>query len=341
MVEHALHLAIDLLAVGEGHLHVELRKFRLPIGPQVLIAKAPRDLIILVKARDHRDLLQDLRALRQSKELACVNPRRDDKIARALGRRLEQDRRLDLDKAAVVKIFADRRHGFRPHANVVLQLRPAQVEIAIFKPRVFVRQILGAGDLELEWRHLRVVQDQDLVGVDLDIAGRELSVVRALALDDLAFDRDDDIRRECSWPLRAHRRVSSLRTTWVTPSRSRRSMNVSGPKSRFFATQPISTTCRPLVLSRSSPHECVRSRSPKTSSIKRKTPFPDETDETSPNITSSPHILFRQLKWRSSKNKTEQNNTGSALRTANYRVGRESRRGPAGSRRHLLCPHRV
>jgi len=62
--------------------------------------------------------------------------------------------------------------------------------------------------------------------------------------------------------------VSSLTTICVRPSRSRRSMNVSGPKSRFFATHPISTTSRPTCVSRSSPHVCVRSKFPKVSNIK-------------------------------------------------------------------------
>ena len=109
-----------------------------------------------------------------------MDPRRHDKIARALRRRFEQDRRLDLDKSAVVEILADRRNSLRTHSNIVLQLRASQVEIAVFEPRVFGREILAARDLELKRRHFRVVQDQDLARLDLDLAGRKLGVVRSL-----------------------------------------------------------------------------------------------------------------------------------------------------------------
>src|SRR5205085_9018740 len=52
------------------------------------------------------------------------------------------------------------------------------------------------------------------------------------------------------------------------PSRSRRSMKVSGPKSRRRAHQPISVTRSPTFSLRSAPHECVRSRFPRFSIIK-------------------------------------------------------------------------
>jgi len=72
-------------------------------------------------------------------------------------------------------------------------MRPTQVEIAILQSRRFVGKVFGSRDLQLEWRHFRVVQDQYFVGVDLDVAGRELGVVRALALDNLAFYRYDKL----------------------------------------------------------------------------------------------------------------------------------------------------
>src|SRR5215207_7375924 len=60
---------------------------------------------------------------------------------------------------------------------------------------------------------------------------------------------------------------SASKTICVMPSRSRRSTNVKGPKSRRTATQPISTTSRPASGARNSPHECVRSNSPRWSRL--------------------------------------------------------------------------
>ena len=101
MPEHSLDLAIRHFLIGKRHLHIELRKFRLAVGPEVFVAKTSGDLVILVKAGDHRQLFEYLRRLRQSKEFTGMYSRRHDKIAGTLGRRFEQYRRLDLDKTAV------------------------------------------------------------------------------------------------------------------------------------------------------------------------------------------------------------------------------------------------
>src|SRR5215207_2848252 len=60
---------------------------------------------------------------------------------------------------------------------------------------------------------------------------------------------------------------SASKTICVSPSRSRRSTNVKGPKSRRTATKPISTTSLPASDARNSPHECVRSNSPRWSRL--------------------------------------------------------------------------
>ena len=54
----------------ERDLDVHLRELGLAVGPQVLVAEALHDLEVAVEARDHQDLLEDLRRLRQRVELA-------------------------------------------------------------------------------------------------------------------------------------------------------------------------------------------------------------------------------------------------------------------------------
>jgi hypothetical protein len=96
LLQHALEQRVDVLAVDERHLDVDLRELHLAVGAQVLVAEAAGDLEILLHARDHEDLLELLGRLRERVELAGVDARRHEVFARAFGRALEQRRRLDL-----------------------------------------------------------------------------------------------------------------------------------------------------------------------------------------------------------------------------------------------------
>ena len=55
----------DVLLVHEGHLDVQLGKFRLAVSSEVLIAVAARNLVVALHAGDHEQLLEQLRRLRQ------------------------------------------------------------------------------------------------------------------------------------------------------------------------------------------------------------------------------------------------------------------------------------
>ena len=73
------HLAHQTLDDGEdvflgdkGHLDVDLGKLRLAILAQVLVAEAADDLKVAIHARDHEQLLEDLRRLGQGVKLARV-----------------------------------------------------------------------------------------------------------------------------------------------------------------------------------------------------------------------------------------------------------------------------
>ncbi len=105
--DHRLDEVHDPLLGDEAHLQVELGELRLAVAAQVLVAEAAGDLEVAVHAGDHQQLLELLRALRQGVDGAGLKPARDDEVARALGRGLEQDRRLDLDEAGPVVGLAD------------------------------------------------------------------------------------------------------------------------------------------------------------------------------------------------------------------------------------------
>src|SRR3989441_11037277 len=72
--EHGLDEPHHILLADEGCLDIDLRKLRLPIVPQILVAEAARDLEIAVETGHHEQLLVDLRRLRQRVERARAYP---------------------------------------------------------------------------------------------------------------------------------------------------------------------------------------------------------------------------------------------------------------------------
>src|SRR5262245_25755297 len=68
-----LDYAVDGFLLGEGHLQVDLREFRLAVGAKVFVAKTPNDLEVFLESRNHEELLEDLRRLRQSIEGAGIH----------------------------------------------------------------------------------------------------------------------------------------------------------------------------------------------------------------------------------------------------------------------------
>ncbi len=154
------------LASHERRLDVDLRELGLAVRAQVLVAEAARDLEVAVEARHHEQLLVELRRLRQRVELAGVHAARHEVVARALGRRLGEDRRLDLEEVRSRSDSAARAlQQPMPQHQVVLQLGTAQVEIAMPEPQLLGRELLplpratgiagvigGSDDAATTWR---------------------------------------------------------------------------------------------------------------------------------------------------------------------------------------------
>ena len=169
---HPLHRRVEELLVGKAHLDVELRDLLDAVGAEILVAEADRDLVVAVEAGDHRQLLQDLRALRQRVEAALLQARRDDEVARALGRRLEEDRRLDVEEARFLHLAADDPDHLRAQGDVPLQLLAAQVEPAVAQTQRLVDVLL----VELERQRRRAADDLELLDLELDLARRHVRV---------------------------------------------------------------------------------------------------------------------------------------------------------------------
>ena len=113
LLEHAAHHRLDrvehVLLGDEAHLQIELVELAgRAVGAGVLVAEAGRDLEIAIEARHHDELLELLRRLRQRVELARMDARRHEVVARALRRRRGQDRRLEFEEALLLHAAADR-----------------------------------------------------------------------------------------------------------------------------------------------------------------------------------------------------------------------------------------
>src|SRR5690606_24174714 len=149
-----LHQPHDLALVEERRLDVELRELGLPVRTQILVAETTRDLVVAVEAGHHQDLLQELRRLRQREEVAGLRAARHEVVARALRRRLRQDRRLDLDEAGLVHETAERPRDPVPQQDVALHRLAAEIEVAVAEPKLLADRLVV-----VEWRRLRLVQD--------------------------------------------------------------------------------------------------------------------------------------------------------------------------------------
>ena len=163
------------MVVDERHLDVELGEFRLPVGAKVFVAETAGDLEIAVEARNHQELLVELRRLGQRIEMAGMKAAGDQEVARPLGRAAAQDRRLDLDEAHVRHRSPHELRQLVAQDEDLVHGGPAQVEVPIGQAQLFV----GLGPMHLEGRRRGRVVDHQFAGADFDPAGLEPGVFLA------------------------------------------------------------------------------------------------------------------------------------------------------------------
>ena len=186
--DQLLHRREDPLRGGEAHLDVDLGELGLPVVAQVLVAEAAGDLEVLVEPRDHEELLEDLRRLGESVELARAEAARDQEVARAPRRVLDHVGGLELEEAGLGEGRPGQGRELRPEDEVALERGPPQVEVAVAQAGGLEGvEALVVGDRQ--GRRIRRREELDRGALDLDGAGREGVVGVLAAADHLAGDR--------------------------------------------------------------------------------------------------------------------------------------------------------
>ena len=195
--QQAFDQRVNVLALDERHLDVNLRELRLAVGAQVFVAIAAGELEIFFDAGDHEDLLELLRRLRQRVEQAGIRPAGDEKFARAFGRGLEERGRFDFEKALFVHEHARGGGHLAAEAEVARHFGPAQIEVAVFEAQFLVHL---AGDFRVvhrERQHVGDVEHFKFLRHHLHFAGGNFGIVGAGgALADFAGDADDAFAAE-------------------------------------------------------------------------------------------------------------------------------------------------
>ena len=129
--DQVFHDLADLFFVEERRFNINLGEFGLTVGTQVFVAEALDDLIVAVEAGDHQKLLEELRRLRQSKEVAVHRAGGNEVIAGAFGRGLGEERRFDVDEAVFVQEVTEGLSDLEAQLEVALHLLTAQIQNAI------------------------------------------------------------------------------------------------------------------------------------------------------------------------------------------------------------------
>ena len=170
-LEHRRHQPLDqaddVLLLHERQLDVELGELGQPVGARVLVAEAAGDLVVALEPADHQQLLEQLRRLGQGEEAARPHPRGHDEVARALGRRAGQDRRLEVEEVVRAEVVADGGDDLVAADHRVAHALATQIQCAMAQ----AQRLVDVGVLvDRERRRLGVGQELEVGHVELDLA---------------------------------------------------------------------------------------------------------------------------------------------------------------------------
>jgi hypothetical protein len=122
----------------------------------------------------------------------------DEKIACPFRRGLGEDGRFDLQEALLAERLANGEGDVVAQAEVALHLSAAQVNVAVFEADFFVLDGLFS---RREGREARVVEDEQLGGFNLDLAGGHLGIDGVFGAQAHLADGGNDILRADGFTL--------------------------------------------------------------------------------------------------------------------------------------------
>ncbi len=170
---HRLEDVEDIVAVPEGAFEVELRELDLTVGAEVLIPIALGHLVVPLHPGHHQQLFEQLRALGQSVEGALLVAARHQHVPGPFRRRGDEGGGLDLEKPEFVHHPPHDRHRLGAGLEVGRHRGPAQIEIPVLEPDPLVE---FDPVLDHERQRFRRGEDDQIVGLHLDLAGRKVEV---------------------------------------------------------------------------------------------------------------------------------------------------------------------
>ena len=118
----------------KGHFQVQLGKFRLAVRALIFVAETACYLEVAIHTSHHQQLLQLLRRLWQSIELAWIEPAWHEIVTCALRCAFHQNGCLDLQETALIQVITYGLDHAMTQYDIVSHLGTAQVKVAIFEP---------------------------------------------------------------------------------------------------------------------------------------------------------------------------------------------------------------
>ena len=175
-MQHRLNGGEHVLLGDEAHLHIEL--IELPgraVSTRVFVAEARGNLEVAVKTRHHQQLLKLLRSLGQGIELARMQTRGHEEVARAFWARGGQDRGLEFGEPLPDHALAHRINDVGAQDDVAMQGLAAQIEIAMLEAQ-FLGIVWLTKDRDGQFGRFR--QDLDACNADFNFARRQSGIHR-------------------------------------------------------------------------------------------------------------------------------------------------------------------
>ena len=169
--DHALDEVLDVLAVDEGHLEVQLGELGLPVLTGVLVAEAPGDLVVPVHASDHEHLFELLGGLGQGVEGSGVDTGGDDVVPGSLGGGPSEHGGLDLQESLALQVDPGEVDELAPELHAPDHLGPPEVEVPVLHTGVLVGEDSFLLVSDFEGRELGFGEELGLGDEDLDLSG--------------------------------------------------------------------------------------------------------------------------------------------------------------------------